>query len=87
LTEFNIGSTYRIKAKDWKTPSGEVITGKVCVRIILEPANKDNCLLGDEIPSDIAISEWQKFLRVECPDGGKKHLLHPRTILSAELIK
>lgn len=86
LTDFKIGSTYKIKTKDWETPFGETIYGKEFVKTILEPASKDNTSWDGDVPPDSVIHEWQQFLRVRCEGNGKIHFIHPRKILEAELI-
>ena len=87
VTDFKIGSTYKIKTRDWETPCGEIITGKEFVKTILDPASKDNTLLDGEIPPESVIAEWQQFLRVKCREDGKIHFLSPRTISEAEILK
>lgn len=80
VQDFKVGSTYRIARKDWKTPDGDIITGKESINTILEPASKFNTSLDGEEPSEILLKEWQAFLRVECIGNGTIHFLHPRTI-------
>jgi len=84
IPDFKVGSTYRITRKDWKTPDGDIITGKESINTILEPASKSNTSLDGEEPSEMVLKEWQAFLRVKCIGNGKIHLLHPRTISFAE---
>jgi hypothetical protein len=86
ISDFKVGLTYKILTKDWEAPDGKMIPGKEYEQTILEPANKDNRLLDGETPSDSVIEEWQEFLRVKCSKSKKTHLIHPRSILSAEVL-
>ncbi|MEH6454882.1 MAG: hypothetical protein V7749_01040 [Cocleimonas sp.] len=86
VSDFKVGLIYKILTKDWEAPDGEIIPGKEYVKTILEPANKDNSLFDGETPPDSVIAEWQEFLRVKCSKSKKPHLLHPRSILTAELL-
>jgi hypothetical protein len=86
VSDFKVGSIYKIQTKDWEAPDGEIIPGKEYVKTILEPANKDNSLFDGETPPDSVIAKWQEFVRVECSKSKKTHLMHPRSILTAVLI-
>ncbi|TBW57390.1 hypothetical protein EZI54_06960 [Marinobacter halodurans] len=87
LKDFEIGLTYRIKITDWEAPDGGTVPGKTIVRRVLEPANQANSKFEDGPAPRHVIAEWSQFLRVQNPDSGQVHLLHPRTIESALTIQ
>jgi len=87
VNDFEIGTTYRMRAADWEAPTGQIAPGKEMVRRILVPADQTNSSLESEPAPAHVIQEWQKFLRVEDINSGNVHFLHPETIDSAEAIQ
>ncbi|WP_286824062.1 hypothetical protein [Idiomarina sp. UBA1919] len=83
IQDFDVGATYKITRVNWKTPFGEVITGRESINLILEPTDEFNTTLDGEKPPKMAISDWQNVLRVKCLDSGKVHLLDPLIVSHA----
>jgi ABC-type protease/lipase transport system fused ATPase/permease subunit len=87
LNEFKIGVTYQVRTAEWEAPSGAMVPGKTLTRRVLEPVNQHNAAWKDGEAPESVIEQWQEFLRVEDPDTGKVHLLHPNTIETAMAVQ
>ena len=86
LSEFEVGSIYRLKIAAWETPTGDIVPAEEKVRRVLEQANCSNSAFDHGPVPDQVIENWSAFLRVQCPNTGKVHLLHPETIEGAEKV-
>lgn len=84
LSDFNEGTIYRIKKKDWEAPTGEVVPGKTLICKVLDPVVEHNSAFEDGPAPDETIAEWKNYLRVKNLDIDKVHLLHPKEVVSAE---
>ena len=87
VIDFVVGRTYLIKEKDITFPDGEIEGGRNIIRKILKPADQSNSCVDGEVPTDMDIEKWSKYLRVQCPQNNTVHLLCPETIKTAEIIK
>lgn len=87
VIDFVVGKTYLIKEKDITFPDGEIEGGRNIIRKILKPADQSNSCVDGEVPTDMDIEKWSKYLRVQCPQNNTVHLLSPDNIASATLIE
>jgi len=91
LMDFEQDKTYRVTQAAFTPPDSDVaIPGKVLVVKILAPldAEKSKVYDGETVEASTAyeVNSWCEFLRVENQESKRVHLLHPETLVSAELI-
>ena len=80
--DFEIGENYQISIKNWESPTGEVIQGKVKICEVLEPANVNNSTYDGEPATEAEVNNLSAFLRVYDPVKRSIHLIAFETIKS-----